>query len=59
MMEALMDRIKLEADAAVALHQDQNHDGSRRVIEAIKLLLDQADEYQQIKQRKLEAYLNG
>jgi hypothetical protein len=58
-MEELMDRIKLECDAAVALHQDQNHDGSRRVIEEIRLLLNQADEYQQIKQRKLEAYLNG
>jgi hypothetical protein len=58
-MEELMDRIKLECDATVALHQDQNHDGSRRVIEEIKLLLDQADEYQQIKQRKLEAYLHG
>jgi hypothetical protein len=59
MMEALMDQIKAEADAAVALHQDGNHAGSRRMIEAIRLLLDQADEYQQIKQSKLEAYLHG
>jgi len=58
-MEALMDQIKAECDAAVALHQDQNHEGSLRVLEAIQLLLDQAFEYQQLKQSKLEAYLNG
>ena len=58
-MEALMDQIRALCDAAVALHQDQNHNGSRRVIEEIKVLLEQADEYQQLKQDKLEAYLNG
>jgi hypothetical protein len=58
-MEALMDRIKLEADAAVALHQDQNHQGSLRVLEAIRGLLEEAAEYQRLKQSKLEAYLNG
>ena len=54
-----MDQIRALCDAAVALHQDQNHNGSRRVIEEIKVLLEQADEYQQLKQDKLEAYLNG
>lgn len=58
-MEALMDQIRALCDAAVSLHQDQNHDGSRRVIEDIKVLLEQADEYQQLKQSKLEAYLHG
>jgi len=58
-METLMDRIRAEADAAVALHQDQNHEGSLRVLEAIRLLLEEASEYQKLKQAKLEAYLNG
>lgn len=58
-MEALMDQIRAEADAAVALSQDQNHEGSLRVLESIQLLLDQAVEYQRLKQSKLEAYLHG
>lgn len=58
-MEALMDQIKALSDAAAALHQDQNHEGSRRVLGDIKSLLEQADEYQQLKQSKLEAYLHG
>ena len=59
MMEVIMDKIRAEADAAVALSQDQNHQGSIRVLEAIQLLLDQAVEYQKLKQSKLEAYLHG
>ena len=58
-MEILMDQIKVECDAAVALSQDQNHEGSMRVLEAIRLLLDEAAENQRLKQTKLEAYLNG
>lgn len=58
-MEELMDRIKAEADAAVALAQDQNHEGSLRVLSAIQILLDEAAEYQKLKAAKLEAYLHG
>lgn len=58
MMEILMDQIRAEADAAVALHQDQNHEGSILVLEAMQLLLNQAVEHQRLKQSKLEAYLN-
>jgi len=58
-MEALMDQVKAECDAAVALHEDQNHEGSLRVLEAIRGLLEEAAEYQRLKQAKLEAYLHG
>ena len=58
-MEALMDQIKVECDAAVALSQDQDHEASLRVLESMRLLLEEAAEYQKLKQAKLEAYLNG
>lgn len=58
-MEILMDQIKALSDAAAALHQDQNHEGSRHILNDIKILLEQADEYQRLKQEKLEAYLHG
>jgi hypothetical protein len=58
-MEELMDQIRAEADAAAALHQDQNHQGSLLVLESMQLLLNQAVEHQRLKQSKLEAYLHG